>query len=68
MGKKIKRLKETISSLRQDITILIEKPDSIEAMEVKFRHQMRRELTILIMKGRSYGKIPYHLIYSSTKT
>lgn len=51
MSKKTKKLKEEIRQLHQDITALIENPNSMESLGVKFRYQFRKDFIKVVMYG-----------------
>ena len=51
MSKKTKKLKEEIRQLHQNIAALIENPNSIESLGVKFRYQFRKDFIKMVMYG-----------------
>lgn len=51
MSKKTKKLKEDIRQLHQDIAALIENPNSMKSLGVKFRYQFRQDFIKVIMYG-----------------
>ena len=51
MSKKTKKLKEEIRQLHQDIAALIENPNSMESLGVKFRYQFRKDFIKVVMYG-----------------
>ena len=51
MSKKTKKLKEEIRQLHQDIAALIENPNSIDSLGVKFRYQFKKDFIKMVMYG-----------------
>jgi hypothetical protein len=50
---KKKELKEKINQLYRDINELITNPDSYKSLEIKFRHQFRKDFATMVMLGKS---------------
>ena len=51
MKKTKKQLREEIVQLRRDIAELIDNPNSMESLGIKFRYNFRKDLIKVIMHG-----------------